>query len=248
MFTRNRIGWMVLPVVLMMAAATVWAADAGVAVVIPERGMSLGELFTAGGPLMYVLAAISVVALALVIYCFVVLRPDSLMPRGFRREIIAKINAGAWGDVRAACIDKPSPLSEIVLAALEHAESAPKLDPSLLKDVIEGEGSRQAIDIQGEAQYLLDVAVVAPMVGLLGTVFGMIRAFNVVALDMAKAKPMLLASGVSEALITTAAGLIIGIPAMIFFAYFRGRASKLVSRLEATGSEILTAFLRARGA
>lgn len=246
MFTRNRIGW-VVAVGSVLAAAAAWAADAG-AIVGDEQGMSLGELFIAGGPLMYVLAAMSVIALALVIYCFVVLRQDTIVPRGFRREILAKINAGAWGDVRAACTDHPSPLAEIVLAALEHSQSSGKVDPALLKDVIEGEGSRQATDIQGEAQYLLDVAVVAPMVGLLGTVFGMIRAFNVVALDMAKAKPMLLASGVSEALITTAAGLMIGIPAMIFYAYFRNHAAKIVSRLEAAGTELLTAFLKARGA
>lgn len=246
MFTRNKIGRSVL-IGLMSAAAVVSAAEAG-PIVGDGQGMSLGELFAAGGPLMYVLAIMSIIALALVIYCFVVLRLDTIVPRGFRREIMAKINAGAWGDVRAACTDHPSPLAEIVLTALEHSESAGKVDPALLKDVIEGEGARQATDIQGEAQYLLDVAVVSPMVGLLGTVFGMIRAFNVVALDMAKAKPMLLASGVSEALITTAAGLMIGIPAMIFYAYFRNRAAKIVSRLESAGTELMTAFLKARGA
>jgi biopolymer transport protein ExbB len=92
----------------------------------------------------------------------------------------------------------------------------------------------------------MDVAVVTPMVGLLGTVFGMMKAFNVVAFDLAKAKPMLLAAGVAEALITTAAGLLVGIPAMMFYAYFRGRAAKMVSQLESASSEVLNALLRAR--
>jgi biopolymer transport protein ExbB len=114
----------------------------------------------------------------------------------------------------------------------------------MLKEMIEDEGSRQAIAVQGQSQYLMDVAVIAPMVGLLGTVFGMIKAFNVVSLDLAKAKPMLLAAGVAEALITTAAGLIIGIPAMAFYAYFRGRSTRLVSRLESVSTEVLTLLLR----
>jgi biopolymer transport protein ExbB len=84
------------------------------------------------------------------------------------------------------------------------------------------------------------------MMGLLGTVFGMMRAFNVVAFDLAKAKPMLLAAGVAEALITTAAGLIIGIPAMMFYAYFRGRTSKLVSDLEVASGQVMTSMLKKR--
>ena len=84
------------------------------------------------------------------------------------------------------------------------------------------------------------------MIGLLGTVFGMVHAFNAVAFDLAKAKPMLLAAGVSESLINTAGGLIVGIPAMMFYAYFRGRASKLVSRLEVASTEVMTSLLKLR--
>jgi biopolymer transport protein ExbB len=107
-------------------------------------------------------------------------------------------------------------------------------DPGLLREIVEGEGGRQATIIQNQTQYLLDIAVIAPMVGLLGTVMGMLKAFNAVALDLAKAKPMLLAGGVSQALITTVAGLIVAIPAMMAYAYFRGRTSRIVSDLESS--------------
>jgi biopolymer transport protein ExbB len=226
----------------------VLAATAGAAEPTLEVGryMSLAELFEKGGSLMYVLAALSVIALALVIYCFIVMRAEAIVSRVFRRDLVAKINSGAWDDVRTACQYRPSPLAEIALAALDSLQAGGgKTDPSLLKEIIESEGSRQAATIQNEPQYILDVAVIAPMVGLLGTVFGMIQAFNVVALDLAKAKPMLLAAGVSEALITTAGGLIIGIPAMAFYAFFRGRANQLVGLLESAGHEVLTAFMRA---
>jgi len=90
---------------------------------------------------------------------------------------------------------------------------------------------------------LQDIAVISPMVGLLGTVFGMLRAFSSVALNEAAAKPVVLAQGVSQALITTAFGLIVGIPAMMFYAYFRRKAAKQVSHLESAAAEVLTALL-----
>jgi biopolymer transport protein ExbB len=121
-------------------------------------------------------------------------------------------------------------------------------DATLLKEVMEGEGSRQAALLQNQTQYLLDIAVIAPMVGLLGTVVGMLQAFNAVALDLARARPMTLASGVAQALITTAAGLIVGIPAMAFYAFFRGRVAKLTAQLETAAADLLGVLLRSRTA
>jgi len=118
-----------------------------------------------------------------------------------------------------------------------HSDST---DLVIMKEIMEGEGSRQASSVQGQIQYLLDIAVISPMVGLLGTVIGMLNTFNVVALDIAKAKPVLLAAGVSQALVTTAAGLVVGIPAMVFYAYFRGRSTSLLSDMEVASSKILT--------
>jgi biopolymer transport protein ExbB len=239
----------------MAAAACVWGTVAlaqSAAPAAPQvekvisQSVSMVEVFQKGGWLMYPIAALSVVALAIVIYFFVVLRPEQVVPSVLRRDVVAKINAGAMDDVRITCAYRPCALAEITLVAVDAVQASPGMDPSLLKDVIEGEGSRQAVSIMGQTQYLMDVAVVTPMVGLLGTVFGMMKAFNVVAFDLAKAKPMLLAAGVAEALITTAAGLLVGIPAMMFYAYFRGRAAKMVSQLESASSEVLNALLRAR--
>jgi biopolymer transport protein ExbB len=172
-----------------------------------------------------------------------VLRNGQVAPRALRRELIEKIRAGALDDAGTACDYRSCPLSAVAAAGIEYIRTVPQTDAMILRDVMEGEGGRQSEAIQGQTQYLLDIAVVAPMVGLLGTVFGMLRAFSSVALDIAKAKPVVLAGGVSQALITTAFGLIVGIPAMIFFAYFRRRASKVVSHLEAASADVLTALL-----
>ncbi|MFC1496964.1 MotA/TolQ/ExbB proton channel family protein [Verrucomicrobiota bacterium] len=201
------------------------------------------QILQSGGWVMYVLIAISVLMLALVIYFIMVLRFDQIAPAFLRRELLDKIKAGAIDEARRVCEFRRCPLSEVAISALNYLRDVEEPDPVMLKDVVEGEGSRQAESFLGQTQYLLDIAVVSPMIGLLGTVFGMLRAFSAVALDIAKARPIVLAEGVSQALITTAFGLMVGIPAMMFYAYFRRSASKLVSHLETASTEILTVLL-----
>jgi len=209
----------------------------------PGEGLSWGEIVRNGGFLMYVLAALSILTGTLVIYFFVVMRVSQVAPRPLHRDLVDKIRAGAYEEARRACEFRSNPLTAVAMAAIDYVREVPQADPMLVKDVVEGEGSRQAEAIQGQTQYLLDIAAVSPMVGLLGTVFGMLRAFSSVALDVASAKPVNLAAGVSQALVTTAFGLIVGIPAMIFYAYFRRRSSKLVSSLEIASADIVTALL-----
>ena len=208
--------------------------------------VSLGELFDKGGPMLYVLTAMSVIGLALVIFFFAMHRRQQFVPDGLYHDVMGKLRQGYLADARIACGSQPCAFAEITVAALDFVEDGKKPDSVLLKEVIEGEGNRQATAMQTQLQYLLDIGVIAPMVGLLGTVFGMVKAFNVVAFDVAKAKPMLLAGGVAEAMINTAGGLIVGIPAMMFYAYFRGRASKLVSHMESVSLEVLSALVRSR--
>jgi biopolymer transport protein ExbB len=82
------------------------------------------------------------------------------------------------------------------------------------------------------------VANLAPMLGFLGTVMGMIKAFNAIA-AAGTSNPGLVASGISEALLTTAAGLLVGIPALALFHFFRGRADQLITAMEAVSLELL---------
>ena len=201
------------------------------------------EIIHNGGLLMYVLAAMSFLTLTFIIYFFVVLRLPQVAPNALRDDLVDKINSGDLDGAQRACEHRRTPLSEVVLAAISYIRNTNRSSPALLKDVMEGEGERQAESIQGQTQYLLDIAAVSPMIGLLGTVFGMLRAFSSVALDMASAKPVNLAAGVSQALVTTAFGLIVSIPAMMFYSYFRRRATKLVARLEVSSTHVLSALL-----
>lgn len=196
-----------------------------------------------GGKLsMYVLSAMSVLMLAFILYFVAVLRRGQVAPVPLLRELLEKIKQDDIEDARRACEYHSCPLSTIVLVALDYIRHVPDMDPVLLKDVIEGEGGRQAETIHGQTQYLLDIAIIAPMVGLLGTVFGMLRAFRAVQ-DIASAKPVLLAEGITMALQTTAFGLMVGIPAMMFYAYFRRQSSRQVSYLESAATDIMIALI-----
>lgn len=212
-----------------------------------NTGMTWDEIMQSGGWLMYALGVMSVMTMAFIIYFFFVLRVGLVVPRPLYRDLLEKTKAGMIEEAVKVCEYHPCPLSSVALMGIEHIISNPDIDPVLLKDMVASEGERQADQIQGQTQYLLDIGVIAPMVGLLGTVFGMLHAFSGVALSSALSKPVVLAGGVSKALITTASGLMVAIPAMIAYAYFRRRAVRLVSYLESASTEIL-AILVNKGA
>ena len=231
---------------LLLGATAVWAQAPAAAPAVEKTTMSLQDIIKTGGVLMYVLGAMSVLGVAFVIYLGVILRREAILPRDFLRDVHQLLGADRLEEARQLCRQNRSPLAVIADTSINYLQHVENADAGLLKEVIEGEGSRQAATLQTQTQYLLDIGVIAPMVGLLGTVFGMVHAFGVVALDLAKAKPMVLAGGVAEALVNTAGGLIVGIPAMMFYAYFRGRSSKLVSELEAASLDLLTSLIGKR--
>jgi biopolymer transport protein ExbB len=193
-----------------------------------------------------VLTALSVLTLALIIYFLVVLRRGQVVPEPLRRELLDKLQNGNLEDARRLCSFRGGALSSVVLSMLDHVRSIPDADAMLLRDVVESEGSRQAETLEGQPQFLMDIAVVAPMIGLLGTVLGMLIAFNAVSDQVAIVRPTALVAGVNSAMLTTAFGLMVGIPAMMFYAYFRRRAARLVSMLESASGELLMTLLSRR--
>jgi len=202
--------------------------------------MTLRELFEKGGYLMYPIAAISIVAMAFVIYFTVILRREQLIPSRFVAGIQTLLREGKLTEARAACHANPSAIAAVLEAALDYTlRSGNRPDSGLLREIVEGEGARQASLLQNQTHYLQDIGVLTPMIGLLGTVWGMLKAFRVVANDMARAKPLDLADGISLALITTIAGLCVAIPSMAAYFFFRSRASRLIADLEVTTARLL---------
>jgi len=232
-------GFLVMPGYAQVAADAVEGATVGG---IPFEVVMNGAVKGVYG----VLAVMSIATLAMVIYFFIVLRKGQVVPEPLRSELMEKLHAGDIEDARRLCGFRRSPLSAVLLSALDHIGSMPDIEPMLLRDVVEGEGARQSESIQGQTQYLMEMAVVAPMIGLLGTVFGMMIAFNAVSDQIAVVRPTALIAGVNKAMLTTAFGLLVGIPAMMFYAYFRNRSAKLVSMLETASAELFTALLSRR--
>jgi len=218
-------------------------ATVGVPAAANAYGMSFRQAWEYGGLIMWVLAVLSVFALAMVFYFLTTLRTNAVTPHNLLSDILAQVRANDLNEVRRLCDRRPCPLAAVVLASLDVLRNVPSCDVTLLRSATEAEGTRQADAIQGQTEFLLDVSTISPLLGLLGTVMGMLRAFGSLATDVASAKPVVLAAGVSQGLVTTVFGLIVAIPCMGFYAWFRRRASRQISNLEAASSEVMTAII-----
>lgn len=206
-------------------------------------GMTLGEAWEKGGVIMWVLLAVSMAMVTEVIYLFCILHQGAVVPKRLINNVRNFIVEGDHNSARTACEDRHCPFSALVLTALDCIRATGADDKQLLRDVVESEGGRQAEAMQSKTQLLLDLSAIAPMLGLLGTTLGMLKAFSGVATDLSvAAKPVILAQGVSEAIITTIFGLVVAIPCMAFYALFRRRTSKMIGLLEMSAAEVITAL------
>ena len=238
--------WKLSSVLWLGLALTAGAAE-GKAEAAPANVLTILQLIHMGGWLMYVLGALSVLGLALILYYAVVLRVRNVASPTQALRLRELLKEHRVRDAREFCAQQPTALAAVTAVGLDFLKENPEARPGVLKEVMESEGARQAGRMQNMIHYLVDLSAVAPMVGLLGTVIGMLKAFNSVAFDLAKARPMELAAGVGQALITTIAGLIVAIPAMMAYSWFRGRVIKLTGQLESAATDLL-ATLENKGA
>jgi biopolymer transport protein ExbB len=207
------------------------------------RAVPLREVFEQGGVCMKIIAALSVLALFLTFLFAFTLRPGALYPRRFLQEAEDAAEEGDLEALRGVCANSDSPAARIVESATEVLATDARMDYGLVRDAVEDEGVRQATGLWQRIQYLQDIAVIAPMVGLLGTVFGMMESFSglqagVSFLNKADA----LARGVAEALYTTAGGLLVAILTMAVYAFFRGHVNRLVGGMESACNRILRRY------
>ncbi len=199
-----------------------------------------------GGWVLYIVGGLSIFAVANVLTLFVTLRTGWVVPRLLVKNVVTKVRDGFTEDALSLCEDRPCAFASVATAAIQYAQDNQQSTQEQIKDLLVGEGTRQATKLQGSTQWLVDVAAVAPMIGLLGTVLGMLTAFSAVAGEVAAAKPVLLAQGIARALVTTIAGLMVAIPAHMFYAWFRRCANRLTAQLEIAAHELLNALLTNR--
>ena len=159
------------------------------------------------------------------------LRSGAIVPQDFIKQAEQAVSQKDFEMLAGICRDNDSPAAKILSAGTEIFVRS-KNNYVMIRDAVDDEGARQAGKLWHRIQPLQDIAVIAPMIGLLGTVIGMIRSFMSLTAESGIPRPTVIASGVSMALITTAAGLIIGIIAMILYSYFRSKINDLLTVLE----------------
>jgi biopolymer transport protein ExbB len=200
---------------------------------------SLWQVLVSGGPVMIPLAVLSVMAVMLIIIYFFSLGRRSVVSARYMQTADALIRKKDYLGLLAISNRHNEAVARVMQRTMDFLTKNPRATMSEAREIAQTEGVRQASGLSQQIVYLADIGALAPMLGLLGTVMGMIQSFSVVANDMAATRPMMLADGVSEALVTTAAGLVIGIPAMAAYAYFRGRVQSLISDLETATTQLL---------
>ncbi len=200
---------------------------------------TLLQLLKAGGWVMVPLMLTSVITLALVFGCLFSLRRGTVVTRRFMETAEALLRKRDYLGLIAVSNRHSEAVARITSRTLDFATKNPAASAAAIREVAETEGSRVASSLNHRIVYLADIATLSPMLGLLGTVFGIINSFGVLGSNTTQPRPMLLAHGVSEALVSTATGLVIGIVAMAFYAIFRGKVAAMISDLESATSHIV---------
>ncbi|MCB0324096.1 MAG: MotA/TolQ/ExbB proton channel family protein [Bdellovibrionales bacterium] len=163
-----------------------------------------------------------------------------VIPKALEDEMRRLMAAGKYDELIGLCRGDKSPLARIILAVCRNA-GRPR---SEVLDIVQVTGKREALELQRYLSILGTIAAISPLLGLLGTVFGMIETFTVIE-SAGVGNAGALAGGISEALLTTAAGLTIAIPTLVFYRYFLQKTRKLVVEMETLAAEVLDTLVLA---
>ena len=192
-----------------------------------------------GGPfLMIPLAALSFLAVILIIFYLFTIRQGAVVSDKFMNAADALIRKQDYLGLIAVCNRENECIARIVYKTLDFATKNPTASFDEVREVTEAEGTRQASQLNNRISYLNDISRVDPMVGLFGTVIGMIAAFEGIG-KSSGVQHMELAPGVAQALVTTAAGLVVSIPSLVFYSIFRGKVQRLIAEMEAAMTHIM---------
>ncbi len=221
-----------LAVFFIVFSSLILSATAFAATTSPLEKSTLWELVSAGGTVMIFLALMSVAATASVIYHYRFVRPELLTPRDFSENLLFLLEKKEYDKAVTVCKQQSNLISAIALKGLQKMSKG----KAVVESAIQYEGKARIERMWQNLTYLGDMAVIAPMLGLLGTIFGMIDAFGYFKAE--SLNPAVLTQGLAKAMINTAMGLVIAVPALMFYSYFRGRLSTITSTAETVSSEI----------
>ncbi|MBW2062875.1 MAG: MotA/TolQ/ExbB proton channel family protein [Deltaproteobacteria bacterium] len=187
----------------------------------------LPDLIIRGGWLMYPISLCSILALAVFLERLFKLRRVRILPRDLMQDMNDLIIRYKYPDAISLCQGHPSPMARIYQAGL-RSSGQPR---QIIKEVVQEVGRREAAELEKYISILATIASITPLLGLLGTVSGMIKTFNIIAY-YGVGNPGTMAGGISEALITTAAGLTVAIPTLVGYRFVSSKADNLILNLE----------------
>ena len=199
------------------------------------------ETFSKGGFFMYPILLSSIIGLGIFLQKMWTLRPKRVIPDNFLGQLYRMLAQGKLTEAEAFARANDSSAARIAVAALEDAEKP----EDGLAETIEEAGRKESLDLLRYIEGLGAISNVATLLGLLGTISGMIKIFDVIALKPI-VNPPELAGGISEALYTTAFGLMVAIPTFIAYKYSVGKADELIALMEEEGRKMLEYITDAR--
>ncbi len=197
------------------------------------------EIFVKGGITMYPILLLSIISLAIFLERLFVLRRENYIPKEFEEKLVNSLKKKDIKEAKLLCENNKSSISNVSLSIISNTD----LPLTRLLEVADEAGRREVVKLEKYQPLLQTIVAIAPLLGLLGTVFGMIKIFNVIAMQGA-GQAQDLSAGIAEALITTAAGLIVAIPTQIFYHIVRNRADSIASELEKSASNIMNLIFK----
>ncbi len=202
--------------------------------------LTLEMMIRNGGPVLWAIMGLGFLAIVLGLYLFFTVTPSREAPVKLVKRVSNQIRAGEIREATQMCGERDELLAQVLYAGLKMADQ----ERYIIQEAMESEGERGAAALWQRISYMNNVGALAPLLGLLGTVWGMIGAFSAIALDNSQVKGLTMAYNVSQAMITTAAGLLLAIPALITYYYLRGRVLKVVSIVETQAHEFVELIIR----
>ena len=204
------------------------------------NALTLEGFIKSTGIMAYPLIVLSMITAFLIVLFTFTVRQGTVVSDAFMNSADALIRKQDYLGLLAVCNRRNECIARITAKTLDFATRNPTASFEEVKEVTEAEGNRQSSLLLARIAYLGDVGAVAPMLGLLGTTLGMITTFHAISgKEYGGSNQLGLAQGVSEALLCTASGLVIGIPALIFYAIFRGKVNRLISEMEAATTHLM---------
>lgn len=192
------------------------------------------EIVKAGGIVMVPIIVCSIIAAAIILERLWTLQQRRVLPAELTEKVWRLIEAGQLQEKHIAALQQNSPLGKILAAGLANRHR----DRVIVKEAIEDTGRHVVYELERFINTLGTIASMSPLLGLLGTVFGIIRTFSSISVQ-GVGNPTALAGGISEALICTAAGLSVAIPSLVAYRYLRGRVEGLVVQMEKEAMKIV---------